>query len=1547
MYPALPSPPLFQRVPVILCTRHIHSHHSVSTCSFSSMHPAHPFPPLCFNVFLSFYVPGTSIFTTLFQRVPFFYAPGTSIRTTLFQHVPVILCTRHIHPRHSVSTCSCHSMHPAHPSPPLCFNVFLFFYAPGTSIPTTLFQRVPFLLCTRHIHPHHSVSTCSCPMHPAHPSPPFCFNVFLSFYAPGTSVPTTLFQRVPVILCTRHIHPHHSVSTCSCHSMHPAHPSPPFCFNVFLFFYAPGTFIPTTLFQRVHVLCTRHIHPHHSVSTCSCHSMHPAHPSPPLCFNVFLSFYAHGTSVPTTLFQRVPVILCTRHIHPHHSVSTCSCHSMHPAHSSPPLCFNVFMSYAPGTSIPTILFQRVPVLLCTRHIRPHHSVSTCSCHSMHPAHPYPLLCFNVFLSFYSPGTSVPTTLFQRVPVILFTRHIHPHHSVSTCSCHSMHPAHPSPSVSTCSCHSLYPLLCFTRPSIHPAHPSPPLCFNVFLSFHSVSTCSCHSMHPAHPSPPLCFNVFMSFYAPGTSIPTTLFQRVHVILCTRHIHPHHSVSTCSCPSIHPAHPSPPLCFNVFMSFHAPGTSIPTTLFQRVHVILCTRHIHPHHSVSTCSCHSMHPAHPSPPLCFNVFMSFYAPGTSIPITLFQRVPVILCTRHIHPTTLFQRVPVLLCARHIHPHHSVSTCSCPSMHPAHPSPPLCFNVFLSFYSPGTSVPTTLFQRVHVILCTRHIHPHHSVSTCSCHSMHPAHPSHHSVSTCSCPSMHPAHPSPPLCFNVFLSFYAPGTSIPTTLFQRVPVILCTRHIHSHHSVSTCSFSSMHPAHPSPPLCFNVFLSFYVPGTSISTTLFQRVPFFLCTRHIHLHHSVSTCSFSSMHPAYPSPPLCFNVFLSFYVPGTSISTTRFQRVPFLLCTRHIHPHHSVSTCSFSSMHPAHPSPPLCFNVFLSFFAPGTSIPTTLFQRVPVILCTRHIHLHHSVSTCSFSSMHPAHPSPPLCFNVFLFFYAPGTSISTTLFQRVPVLLCTRHIHPHHSVSTCSCHSMLPAHPSAPLCFNLFLSFYVPGTSIRATLFQCVHVILCTRHIHPHHSVSTCSCRMHPAHPSPPFCFNVFLSFYAPGTSVPTTLFQRVPVILCTRHIHTHYSVSTCSCPSIHPAHPSPPLCFNVFLPFYSPGTSIPTTLFQRVPVILCTRHIRPHHSVSTCSCHSMHPAHPYPLLCFNVFLSFYSPGTSVPTTLFQRVPVILCTRHIHPHHSVSTCSCHSMHPAHPSPPLCSNVFMSFYAPGTSIPTTLFQRVHVILCTRHIHPHHSVSTCSCPSIHPAHPSPPLCFNVFMSFYAPGTSIPTTLFQRVHVILCTRHIHPTTLFQRVHVILCTRHIHPHHSVSTRSCHSMHPAHPSHHSVSTCSCHSMHPAHPSPPLCFNVVVSSYAPGTSIPTTLFQRGPVILCTRHIHPHHSVPTCSCPSMHPAHPSPHSMHPAHPSPPLCFNVFMSFYAPVTSIPTTLFQRVPVLLCTSHIHPHHSVSTCSCPSIHPAHPSPPLWSCHDIITCPYHSGPVMISLHVPTTLVLS
>ena len=403
---------------------------------------------------------------------------------------------------------------------------------------------------------------------------------------------------------------------------------------------------------------------------------------------------------------------------------------------------------------------------------------------------------------------------------------------------------------------------------------------------------------------------------------------------------------------------------------------------------------------------------------------------------------------------------------------------------------------------------------------------------------------------------------------------------------------------------------------------------------------------------------------------------------------------------------------------------------------------------------------------------------------------------------------------------------------------------------------------------------------MHPAHPSPPLCFNVFLSFYVPGTSIPTTLFQRVPVILCTRHIHPHHSVSTCSSHSMHL------------------GTSTPTTLFQRVPVLLCTRHIHPHHSVSTCSCHSMHPSHPSPPLCFNVFTSFYAPVTSIPTTLFQRVHVLLCTRHIHPHHSVSTCSCPSMHPSHPSPPLCFNVFMSFYAPVTSIPTTLFQRVHVLLCTRHIHPHHSVSTCSCHSMHPSHPSPPLCFNVDLSFYPPGTSIPTTLLQRVPVILCTRHIHP------------------------------------HHSVSTCSCHSMHPSHPSPPLCFNVFMSFYAPVTFIPTTLFQRVPVLLCTRHIHPHHSVSTCSC----------HSMHPSHPSPPLCFNVFMSFYAPVTSIPTTLFQRVRVILCTRHMHPHHSVSTCSCHSMHPAHPSTPLWSCHYIITCPYHSGPVMISLHVPTTL---
>ena len=106
-----------------------------------------------------------------------------------------------------------------------------------------------------------------------------------------------------------------------------------------------------------------------------------------------------------------------------------------------------------------------------------------------------------------------------------------------------------------------------------------------------------------------------------------------------------VSTCSCPSMHLAHPSPPLCFNGFLSFYVPGTSIPTTLFQSVPVILSTRHIHPHHSVSTCSCHSMNPAHPSPPLCFNVFLSFYAPGKSIPTTLFQRVPVLLCTRHIY--------------------------------------------------------------------------------------------------------------------------------------------------------------------------------------------------------------------------------------------------------------------------------------------------------------------------------------------------------------------------------------------------------------------------------------------------------------------------------------------------------------------------------------------------------------------------------------------------------------------------------------------------------------------------------------------------------------------------------------------------------------------------------------------------------------------------------------------------------------------------------------------------------------------------------------
>ena len=1165
-------------------------------------------------------------------------------------------------------------MYPAHPSPPLCFNVFLSFYAPGTSIPTTLFQRAPVILFTRHIHPHHSVSTYSCPsMYPAHPFPPLCFNVFLSFYAHGTSIPTTLFQRVPVILCTRHILPHHSVSTCFCPSMHPAHPSPPLCFNVFLSFYSPGTSVPTTLFQRVPVLlCTRHIRPHHSVSTCSCHSMHLAHPFPPLCFNVFMSFYAHGTSIPTTLFQRVPVILCTCHIHSHHSVSTCSCHSMHTAHPSPPLCFNVFLSfYAPGTSVPTTLFQRVPVLLFTRHIRPHHSVSTCSCPSMHPAHPSPPLCFNVFLSFYAPGTSIPTTLFQRVHVILCTRHIHP-----------------------TTLFQRVPVILCTR-HIHPHH--------------SVSTCSCHSMHPSHPSPPLCFNVFMSFYAPVTSIPTTLFQRVPVILCTRHIHPHHSVSTCSYHSMNPAHPSPPLCFNMFLSFYVPGTSIPTTLFQRVPVILCTRHIHTHHSVSTCSCHSMHPAHPSPPLCFNVFLSFYVPGTSIPTTLFQRVPVILCTRHIHS------------------HHSVSTCSCHSMHTAHPSPPLCFNVFLSFYAPGTSVPTTLFQRVPVLLFTRHIRPHHSVSTCSC------------------PSMHPAHPSPPLCFNVFLSFYAPGTSIPTTLFQRVHVILCTRHIHPHHSVSTCSCHSMHLSHPLPPLCFNVFLSFYVHGTSIPTTLFQRVSVLLCTRHIRPHHSVSTCSCPSIHPAHPSPPLCFNVFLSFYAPGTSVPTTLFQRVPVILCTWHIHSHHSVSTCSCHSMHPAHPS-------------------------------------HHSVSTCSCPSMHPAHPSPPLCFNVFLSFYAPGTSIPTSLFQRVPVILCTRHIHSHHSVSTCSCHSKHTAHPSPPLCFNVLLSFYAPGTSIPTTLFQRVPVILCTRHIHPHHSVSTCSCpSVHPANPFPPLCFNVFLSFYAHGTSIPTTLFQRVPVILCTRHIHSH-SVSTCSCNSMHTAHPS-------------------------------------HHSVSTCFCPSMHPAHPSPPLCFNVFLSFNSPGTSVPTTLFQRVPVILCTRHIHPHHSVSTCSCHSMHTsAHPFLPLCFNVFLSFYAHGTSIPTTLFQRVSVLLCTRHIRPHHSVSTCSCHSMHTAHPSPPLCFNVFLSFYAPGTSIPTTLFQRVPVILCNWHIHS------------------HHSVSTCSCHSMHTHILLHHSVSTCSSHSMHPAHPSPPLCFNVFLSFYAPGTSVPTTLFQRVPVILCTRHIHPHHSV---------------------------------------------------------------------------------------------------------------
>ena len=391
---------------------------------------------------------------------------------------------------------------------------------------------------------------------------------------------------------------------------------------------------------------------------------------------------------------------------------------------------------------------------------------------------------------------------------------------------------------------------------------------------------------------------------------------------------------------------------------------------------------------------------------MFLSFYAPGTSV------------------PTTLFQRVPVLLFTRHIRPHHSVSTCSCHSMHMAHPSPPLCFNVFLSFYAPGTSIPTTLFQRVPVILCNWHIHSHHSVSTCSCHSMHTHILLHHSVSTCSSHSMHPAHPSPPLCFNVFLSFYAPGTSVPTTLFQRVPVILCTRHIHPHHSVSTCSCPSMHPAHPSPPLCFT------------------RIPVLLSTRHIHFHHSVSTCSCHSMHTAHPSPPLCFNVFLSFYAPGTSIPTTLFQRIPVLLCTRHIHPHHSVSTCSCHSMHPAHPSPPLCFNVFQSFYAP------------------RHIHPHHSVSTCSCPSMHPAHPSPPLCFNVFQSFYAPVTSIPTTLFQRVHVILCTRHIHPHHSVSTCSCHSMHPSHPSPPLCFNVFLSFYVPGTSIPTTLFQRVPIIL-------------------------------------------------------------------------------------------------------------------------------------------------------------------------------------------------------------------------------------------------------------------------------------------------------------------------------------------------------------------------------------------------------------------------------------------------------------------------------------------------------
>ena len=319
-------------------------------------------------------------------------------------------------------------------------------------------------------------------------------------------------------------------------------------------------------------------------------------------------------------------------------------------------------------------------------------------------------------------------------------------------------------------------------------------------------------------------------------------------------------------------------------------------------------------------------------------------------------------------------------------------------------------------------------------------------------------------------------------------------------------------------------------------------------------------------------------------------------------------------------------------------------------------------------------------------------------------------------FQRVPVLLCTWHIHPRHSVSTGSCHSMYPAHPSPPLCFNVFLSFYSPGTSIPTTLFQRVPVLLFTRHIHPRHSVLTCSCpSIHTSHPSPPLCFNVFLSFYSPGTSIPTTLFQRVPVLLCTRHIHPRHSVSKCSCHSKHPAHPSPLLCFNVFLSFYSPGTSIPGTLFQRVPVLLFTRHIRPHHSVSTYSCPSIHPAHPSPPLCFNVFLSFYSPGTSIPTTLFQSVPVILSTRHIHPHHSVSTCSCPSMHPAHPSPPLCFNVFLSFYSPVTSIPTTLFQRVPVLLFTRHIHPHHSVSKCSCHYKHPAHPSPPLCFKVFLSF----------------------------------------------------------------------------------------------------------------------------------------------------------------------------------------------------------------------------------------